>query len=68
MLGLPHDEVKSIKVKYPKDVKMGLKEVIEMWLEGKGSDEPPSWKSLCQALRHPLIRRLDLVSSIERGI
>ncbi len=46
VLGLPHHEVQSIEVNFPKDVKECLKEVIEKWLEGKGSGEPPSWKSL----------------------
>ncbi len=66
VLGLPHHEVKSIKVNFPKDVKECLKEVIEKWLEGKGSGEPPSWLSLCKALRDPLVSRPDVASSIER--
>ncbi len=57
VLGLPHQEVKSIKVNYPKDVK-------ERWLEGKGS--PPSWLSLCKALKDPLVSRPDVASSIEQ--
>ena len=65
VLGLPYHEVQSIKVNYPKNVKECLKEVIGKWLEGKGSGEPPSWKSLCQALRHPLVSRPDVASSIE---
>ncbi len=68
VLGLPHHVVKSIKVNFPKDEKEWLKEVIKMWLEGKGSGEPPSWLSLCKALRHPLVSRSDVASSIERGI
>ncbi len=66
VLGLPHHEVKSIKVNNLKDVKECLKEVIEKWLEGKGSGEPPSWKSLCKALRDPLVSRPDVASSIEQ--
>ena len=66
VLGLSHDEVKSIRVNYPKDVKECLKEVIGKWLEGKGSGEPPSWKSLCKALRDPLVERKDLASRIEQ--
>ncbi len=66
VLGLPHDEIKSIEVNYPKDVKKCLKEVIRKWLEEKGSG-PPSWKSLCEALRHPpLIEREDVASKIEK--
>ena len=64
VLGLPHQEVKSIKMNHSKDVKECLKEVIEKWLEGKGSGEPPSWKSLCQALRDPLVSRPDVASMI----
>ncbi len=67
VLGLPHHEVKLIKVDHPQDAKECLKEVIEKWLEGKGSGEPPSWKSLCQALRHPLVSRPDVASSIEQS-
>ena len=66
VLGLPHQEVKSIKVNYSNDVKECLKEVIEKWLEGKGSGEPPSWKRLCKALRDPLVSRPNVASSIER--
>ncbi len=66
VLGLPYNEVKLIKVNNPKDVKECLKEVIEKWLEGKGSGEPPSWKSLCQALKDQIVSRPDVASSIER--
>ncbi len=68
VLGLSHDEVESIKVKYPRDVMNCLKEVIAMWLEGRGSGEPPSWKSLCQALRDPLVSCNAVAYSIEQGI
>ncbi len=60
MLGLPHHEVKSIKANYPNDAKEWMKEVVEKWLEGKGSGEPPSWKSLCKALGDPLVSRPDV--------
>ncbi len=66
VLGLPHHEVKHIKANCPRDVKECLKEVIEKWLEGRGSGLHPSWKSLCQALRDPLVARPDLASSIEQ--
>ncbi len=66
VLGLPHHEVQSIEVNCSKDVKKCLKEVIAKWLEGKGSGEPPSWLSLCQALRDPLVSRPDVASSIKR--
>ena len=68
VLGLPHDEVKSIGKDYPNNGKKCLKEVIEKWLERKGSQsgEPPSWKSLCKALRDSLVEREDLASTIEQ--
>ncbi len=66
LLGLPYDKVESIKVDCPRDVKECLKKVIRKWLEGKGSGEPPSWRSLCEALRDPLIGREDLASKIEK--
>ncbi len=64
MLQLPYQELKSIDLDYPFDVKKGLTEVIRMWLEGKGSGEPPSWKKLCQALRDMSFSVM--ASSIER--
>ncbi len=57
--------IMGTEVNYPKDVKKCLKEIIRKWLEGKGSG-PPSWKSLCEALRHPLIERGDVASKIEK--
>ncbi len=66
VLGLPYHEVKSIKLNFPKDVQECLKEVIGKWFEGKGSGEPPSWLSLCKALRDPLVSRSDVASSIEQ--
>ncbi len=66
VLGLPPDEIESIKVDCPRDVKECLKKAIKKWLEGKGSDEPPSWKSLCEALKDTLVSRPDVASSIER--
>ncbi len=65
VLGLSHQEVTSIEVNYSRDMKNCLKEIIRKWLEGKGSG-PPSWKSLCEALRHPLIEREDMASKIEK--
>ncbi len=65
---LPHHIVEYIRVDCSKDVKECLKVVIKKWLEGKGSDEPPSWKSLCEALRHRRVSRPDVASRIEQGI
>ncbi len=68
VLGLPHHILEYIRVDCSYDAKENLKVVIKKWLEGKGSGEPPSWKSLCKALRDPLVSRSDMASSIEQGI
>ncbi len=64
-LGLPHSEVVAIKADHPRSVRSCLKEVVHQWFAGKGSGSP-SWKSLCEALRHPLIGREDVASKIEK--
>ena len=65
VLGLPHSEVVAIKADHPRSVRSCLKEVVHQWFAGKGSG-PPSWKSLCEALRRPLIGREDVASKIEK--
>ena len=67
VLGLSHAEVAAIKTNHPQDVKRCLKEVINSWLEQKGSGSP-SWKSLSEALRHPLINRKDVASEIDKYV
>ena len=42
-----------------------MRDLIEQWLQTKGS-QPPSWSSLCTALRDPLVNRKDIASNIER--
>ena len=64
-LGLPHPQIMIIKFNHPNDVKQCLKEVVDRWFEGKGSDAP-SWKSLCDALKDPLVGRRDVASNIEK--
>ena len=66
VLGLPHSEVVAIKADHPLNVRQCLKEMVHQWFEGKGSGPPPSWKSLCEALRHPLVGRKDVASKIEK--
>ncbi len=55
----------AIKADHPRSVRSCLKEVVHQWFTGKGSG-PPSWKSLCAALRRPLIGREDVASKIEK--
>ena len=64
-LGLSEPDIDAIKTDNPSDVKQCVKEVVDRWFKGKGS-EPPSWASLCAALRDPLVNRKDIASSIEK--
>ena len=64
-LGLPHSDIDAIKTNNPSDMKQCVKEVVDQWLEGKGS-ESPSWTNLCMALRDPLVNRKDFASNIEK--
>ena len=62
VLGFSHSDVQAIERNNPRDVKNCLKEVVDKWFKsGK-----PSWKVLCEALRHPLVKRIDIASKIER--
>ena len=63
-LGLPHSVIKAIKADNPNNVKQCLKEMVDAWLERKGT-QPLSWTNLCKALRDPLVARSDVASSIE---
>ena len=49
----------------PNDINGCMRELIKQWLKMKGS-QPPSWSSLCTALRNPLVNRKDIASSIEQ--
>ncbi len=63
-LGLPHSLIQIIKADHPSDVRQCMKEVVNAWFENKG--DPPSWKSLCEALRDPLVERNDVALNIEK--
>ncbi len=60
-LGLQHS---SIKTDHPGSAKCCLKKIVNYWFENKG-EKPPSWKSLCDALRHELVCREDVATKIE---
>ena len=64
-LGLPEPDIDAISINLSSDVTQCVKEVVEQWFQGKGS-EPPSWTNLCIALRDPLVNRKDIVSKIEQ--
>ena len=66
-LGLPDSDIDAIKINNPSDVKQCVKEVVDQWLKGKGS-ESPSWTNLCTALKDPLVNRKDLASNIEKNM
>ena len=63
-IGLPNAEVEKIRYNNANDINGCMKDLIEQWLKMKGS-QPPSWNSLCTALRDPLVNRKDIVISIE---
>ncbi len=63
-LGLPHSLIQIIKADHPFDVNQCMKEVVNAWFENKGN--PPSWKGLCEALRDPLVGRIDVALNIEK--
>ena len=63
-LGIAHSEIEKIQANNPKDIKQCLKEVVDLWFKLKGN--PPSWKSLCEALRDPLVGRKDVALAIEK--
>ena len=65
VLGLSDAEVEKIGVDNPNDINGCMRELIKQWLKMKGS-EPPSWNSLCTALRDPLINRKDIESRIKQ--
>ena len=65
VLGLSDAEVEKIGVNNPNDINGCMRELIKQWLKMKGS-QPPSWNSLCTALRDPLVNRKDIASSIEQ--
>ena len=64
-LGLPDSDIDVIKTNNPSDVKQCVKEVVDQWFKGKGS-EPPSWTHLCTALRDSLVNRKDIALKIEK--
>ena len=64
-LGLPDAEVDKIRYDNPNDINGCMKDLIEQWLKMKGS-QPPSWSSLCTALRDPLVNCKDIATSIEQ--
>ena len=63
--GLPDSDIDAIKTDNPSDVRQCLKEIVDRWFKGKGS-ELPSWTSLCTALRDPLVNRKDIALNIEK--
>ena len=64
-LGLPDSDIDAIKTDNPSNVKQCVKEVVDQWFKGKGS-ESPSWTNLCTALRDSLVNRNDIASKIEK--
>ncbi len=62
VLGVSHDDIRVIEANNRFDVRRCLELVVDRWFElGK-----TSWEDLCQALKHPLVNRKDIASTIEK--
>ena len=64
-LGVRVAELDEIKTNNS-TVRARMKAALLAWLQGRGKDR--SWKSLCEALRDPLVGRPDIASTIELSV
>ena len=53
----------SVKTTYPQDVGSCFCEMLSLWL--KRTTPPPSWQEMADALRSPVIGRVDIAIKVE---